>query len=137
MGNTINHVGNACLRCKKGIVDTKAGVLCKACRTEALRQGALKGTAASVTSRAEVNRYVDKSGYIHVRINGTFIAEHRATMEKVLGRALVKGENVHHKNGVRDDNRPENLELWVVPQPYGQRGKDVVCPHCNKHYSDV
>lgn len=39
--------------------------------------------------------------------------EHKAVMEAKLGRKLVKGESVHHKNAIRHDNRPENLELWV------------------------
>ena len=52
--------------------------------------------------------------------------EHRIIMEEMIGRRLVLNETVHHKNGVRDDNRPENLELWSSRQPKGQRIEDKV-----------
>lgn len=54
------------------------------------------------------------------------VLEHVKVMSEMLGRPLRPGENPHHKNGVRDDNRPENLELWVVKQPKGQRPADLL-----------
>lgn len=71
--------------------------------------------------------WIDDQGYRCLsRWPNNHVLEHRVVMEEVLGRELLPGENVHHKNGRRADNRPENLELWVTPQPYGQRPEDLV-----------
>lgn len=48
------------------------------------------------------------------------------TMEESIGRPLKKCENIHHKNGVKDDNRIENLEIWNTYQPSGQRVEDKI-----------
>jgi hypothetical protein len=55
-----------------------------------------------------------------------YVFEHILIMEEMLGRPLENDENVHHRNGVREDNRPENLELWVRPQPSGIRVEDAI-----------
>ena len=74
-------------------------------------------------------------GYIYIPVGRVYIFEHKFVMEKKLGRKLRKGESVHHINGIRDDNRPDNLELWLSAPRYGQRATDLTCPHCGKTYN--
>ena len=74
-----------------------------------------------------VNRgkpYIGRGGYVYERDNGQKRPQHRLVMERHLGRPLWPDEHVHHLNGDRTDNRIENLELWSVAQPSGQRVED-------------
>ncbi len=78
-------------------------------------------------------RNVCKRGYVYfadknhpeASKNGN-VLEHRAVMAEKIGRKLLPGENAHHRNGIRSDNTPKNLELWVKHQPPGQRAEDLL-----------
>jgi hypothetical protein len=103
---------------------SKSSKLCRLCRhmVRGPDHGAWKGGVV----RSE-SGYVVEYAPDHPRANmGRYVKQHHLVMERALERYLLPGESVHHRNGVRDDNRLENLELWFVGQPAGQRVVDLI-----------
>ena len=93
-------------------------LICRSCAARAPKIFKL----GDKSPRWKGGKYTDKQGYIRVYIekddffyqmanhNG-YIPEHRLVMAKHLGRNLQRWEVIHHKNGIKDDNRIENFEL--------------------------
>jgi endogenous inhibitor of DNA gyrase (YacG/DUF329 family) len=113
---SLSKSGNtACLQCGKEF------------RVNGKRTANAKYCSMQCRTKASWQRQkADKQGYINVRVDGGVKKHHRYVMEQFLGRELLKTEYVHHKNGIRNDNRIENLELWSRCQPPGQNVQDQV-----------
>ncbi len=81
-----------------------------------------------------VEKVINKDGYVFLRIpehprankHTGRVREHIVVMEQKIGRSLLPGEEVHHLNANRSDNRPENLELWNKSHPAGARVEDQI-----------
>lgn len=112
-----------------GVLIWKNSKTCYPCADSA----SFQQPSGSASPRWKGGRLTTAAGYTMVLTRGhprggsyNYVAEHVLVMEKMLGRYLLHGENVHHVNGVKSDNRPENLELWLRTQPSGQRVDDLV-----------
>lgn len=133
-----------CSSCKKKFKPSSRHKCCPMCRSGArwlLKNIPCSGCGiptgagrclqcAAKARRKSGKRFKHASGYIEIWTDepeSRRILEHRYVMEQHLNRPLRSGENVHHINGVKSDNRLENLELWTSrQQPSGQRVKELL-----------
>jgi hypothetical protein len=88
-----------------------------------LRPGRPRRNTASINNNGYELLYEPENP--NANVNGLVLV-HRKVMSEVLGRPLLRAEQVHHKNGNRSDNRIENLEIWTTHQPQGQRIEDKI-----------
>ena len=124
-----NTMWNAICSCKKEIVVKGAEIISgrvKSC-------GCWKARKGEAHWKWKGGKSIDRNGYIQLTIpkhpnarNNGRIFEHVVVMSKYLGRKLFKNETVHHKNGIRDDNRIKNLELKVSNHGQGQKISDSI-----------
>jgi hypothetical protein len=132
-----HHVAqNRCVVCGQGVRTGNrrartCGPVCAA-RFKEQRQAAVAGRTR-----------VRSDGYVEEHTGRAYVLQHRLVMERALGRQLATREHVHHRNGNRGDNRPENLEVIDVadhirmhPDWPQQRQRRIVrtCEWCGNEY---
>src|SRR5437588_7804669 len=103
-----------------------------------------RGRAGVANGNWKGGRFKRSDGYIAVAVGGgEYRLEHDLVVERRIGRRLRRDEQVHHRNGIRDDNRDENLELHTISSHISERHPSqrqpsrwvhVACLHCGQEF---
>jgi hypothetical protein len=143
---------NSC-NSKEFYVKNREKVIARTCKFGLEKTRKKKGIPLDspyLQARPGAGHICKNSGYKYITVRGHpnagirkgregRMCEHTFIMSQHLGRALRKEESVHHKNGIRDDNSIDNLELWHKGQPAGQRVEDKIkwCKDFLKLYGET
>lgn len=126
-----------CIECGKPPRRHLARGLCGPCVVRLSIEGRWEEVALPFEFDILGEEYPGRDGYTRVNTTMGAMSGHRAGMTKKLGRPLVENENVHHINGIRNDNSPDNLELWWTSQPSGQRVSDLIQYVAKYHRAEI
>lgn len=121
-----------CVECGKDFAPSSRHRKCPVCRSSSLdrydrcacggRKQKTSKHCMSCTNKLNPRNWkggkaTHTKGYNLTYDGATYVFNHRSVMEDVIGRKLLEDEFVHHKNGVKLDDRQDNLELWVKTPP--------------------